>query len=380
MKLLVLTSSTGGGHDLRANALCAWTEKETDLGIETDIFRPLEGSTALNRFGVRLYNDIQRNLPVAHHVYWSFLEVAGLHRKPGMLGGTQPFIEKLESYRPDWVISVHAHLNHGYMALARQVLGPDKVKVGTYCGEMWGGYGFSRHWVNPTADLFIGATEACCTAARHIGMPEARNMLGGFMLRPASYTPSPSPKERAEYLRKQFGFDPERFTLLLATGAVGANNHLRLFEALDASGLDLQVIALCGKRPETLQRVAAWKPRSAHLSVQAIPYCEDMPKLLGSVSAIVARGGTGTTSEAILAGCPIIINALGAPMPQEMITLKYLRSQGITEQINRTCQLPEIIRPWLENPSAQEAARQRMRAALPPGSPRAILERLCGEG
>lgn len=376
MKLLVLTSSTGGGHDLRANAFRAWAEQESDLEIEVELFRPLESSTALNRFGVTLYNEIQRRLPAAHHAYWSFLEVAGLHRRAWQLSGTQAFVEKLEQYRPDWIISVHAHLNHGYMAMARKVLGPDNVKVGTYCGEMWGGYGFSRHWVNVHSDLFIGATQQCCDAARKIGMPEAKNYLGGLMMRPQSYLTPRKNEQKAYFLRERFGLDPERFTLLLATGAVGANNHLKLLEALDASGLDLQIIALCGKRPEVLHRLSTWKPQKGRLCVYPIPYTDSMPQLLASVSALVARGGTGTTGEAILAGCPLIVNAIGSAMPQEMITLKYLRSQGIQEQIKRPSDLPALLKPWIKESGLHQAARERMEAAKPPGKPRAILEKL----
>lgn len=373
MKLLILTSSTGGGHDLRANAIAAWAKERADLGIVTEIFRPLEASGAVNDFGVKLYNQIQRKMPAAHHAYWSFLEVAGLHRRPWQLSGVTPFVEKLESYRPDCIISVHAHLNHGYMALARRVL--KDVKVGTYCGELDDGYGFSRHWVNPSADIFVGASEYCCGAARRIGMDDKKNMQGGFMLRPTSYRKY-TEEEKADYLQEQLGFDTERFTLLLATGAVGANNHQKLLDALDAARLNIQVIALCGKRSTALDTLTSWKPTLSNLSFKALPYIEDMPRMLSSVSALVARGGTGTTSEAILAGCPLIANGIGGVMPQEMITLKYLQRFGIHEKISKPADLPRLIQTWVENPTALREAKDRMKPARPPGEPAAILERI----
>lgn len=377
VKVLVLTSSTGGGHDLRANSIAAWAQQERDLGIEVEIYRPLENSGALNRFGVELYNTIQRTLPAAHHPYWSFLELAGMHRKASRIGGIKAFAEKLCDFRPDWVISVHAHLNHGYMDVARSVLGSCNVKVGTYCGELEGGYGFSRHWVNPNADLFIGASEQCCAAARKLGMPEDANMLGGFMLRPASYMPV-GPEEKRIFKNEELNLNADTFTLLMATGAVGANNHMQLLKALDRAGLNLQVVALCGKSSELKRQIAHYRPKTPELKIVALPYVENMPLLLGSVDAVVARPGTGTTSESILAGCAIIPNALGLAMPQERITLKYLRHFKVDRVLHRPSYLPTIVSAWIENPRLLEDYRRCVLSARPPGTPRAILERIVG--
>lgn len=372
-KLLLLTSSTGGGHDLRANAFIAWAQRHEDGGPhEARLFRPLEASTALNRFGVHLYNTIQRRLPAAHHLYWSFLEVAGLHRHPWKISGAAPYIRELQTYQPDWVISVHAHLNHAYLALARQTLGHDKVRVGTYCGELSGGYGFSRHWVNPQADIFLAATDSCREAALRHGMAPDKAHQVGFMLRPASYESS---ADRASTLQT-LGLAHDRFTLLLATGAVGANNHLPLLQALDAARKPIQVIALCGRDTALLDTLTRWTPQTPGLSLKAIPYSDQMPQLLASVDALAARGGTGTTSEAILAGCPLIVNALGGIMPQEIITRKYLARHGIDLRLKRPAQLPALLQPWLDQPNTLQAARTRMKQALPPGHPTDTLARL----
>ena len=43
---------------------------------EIQIHKCLENTHGLYRFGVGLYNRIQRYLPWAHHVYFNFLEVA----------------------------------------------------------------------------------------------------------------------------------------------------------------------------------------------------------------------------------------------------------------------------------------------------------------
>ena len=57
MKLLILSASTGGGHDMRAFALKHWWK---ELGLVAEVYHPLESASALYRFGTELYNFIQK--------------------------------------------------------------------------------------------------------------------------------------------------------------------------------------------------------------------------------------------------------------------------------------------------------------------------------
>ena len=375
MRLLVLTSSTGGGHDARARAFSEWAHRHPELRVEIETFAPLEASGPHYRIGLHLYRLVQVHWPRAHHLYFAFLEHAALHSRRWKLLGVRPYVDKLQDYRPDWVLSVHPHLNRGFLDLAREVLGRGRVRTGTYCTELDGGYGFSRHWVNPASDAWIGATEAACAHARTLGMPAERTLLGGFMLRPDFYRPPAGGEDREAFLGEAFGLDPDRPTLLLATGAAGANNHLAFLDALDRAGLTLQVLALCAHRAPLLKRLQSWRPQRSAVSLSALPYTREMPRLLGAVDALVSRGGSCTTSEAIRSGCPLIVNTLGGAMPQEQVTLRYLQRFGIGRRVRRASDLPVAVGRAFE---AGEAERERMRMAqaLPPGEPQQVLEYL----
>ncbi len=225
MRILVLTAATGGGHDMRANAFLRWADRLTDWDVR--IYRPLESGHRFYRFGVEAYNWIQRSAPRLHHGYFGFLEFAGLHRNPKRILGAQRYESLIEAFQPDAIISTHAHLNHGFFDLARQKLGRSNVRCVTYCGELGGGYGFSRHWVNPNADLFIGAAEETVDAAIAMGMPESKVRSSGFMLFPEFYDDN-EPDRVRRFIQEQLEMDADDFILLLATGAAGANNHLEL--------------------------------------------------------------------------------------------------------------------------------------------------------
>lgn len=374
MRVLLLTSSTGGGHDMRASAFEAWAKTPdcARFGIETARLQVLESAHGLYRFGVSLYNLIQRRAPWLHHLYFSYLEEAAMHARADALLGRERFVQTLEQERPDVVLSTHAHLNHAYFELARRILGRRNVRCVTYCGELFGGYGFSRHWVNPAADLFIGAMPETCDAAARLGMPEKANRVGGFLLKPPFYAPLVDTSERMDFFRETLKLEPGRFTLILATGANGANNHLACLDAMHARGLPLQVVAMCGRDEQARKLVQGWAQEHPELPVSALAYTTDMHRIMDCADAIFARPGTGTTSEAILRGCPIIFNGMGAVMPQEGITVKFARKHGFAAVVSRAASLPDKV-AFLMEPVRLQGVRAAMRRIRPSGTP----ERLC---
>ena len=98
-----------------------------------------------------------------------------------------------------------------------------------------------------------------------------------------------------------------------------------------------------------------------------------MHLLMQASSVIVARPGTGTTSEAIISGCPIIFNNLGGFMPQEWITLRYAHRHGFDTRAYRPADLPGILRRWHEAPETYAAIRQNLLDSRPAGMPRDVL-------
>ena len=359
---------------MRARALQAWASRLTDWQVT--ILQTLETTHALYSFGVGLYNAIQRVLPVAHHVYFQFLERANLHRDAKSMLGTDHFRHQVAQIAPNLVVSTHAHLNHGFFDLVRAELGRDRVRCATYCGELWGGYGFSRHWVNADADAFIGAVQSCRQAALDHGMPDARAHVGGFMLRPEFYAELGGANSRHSVLGEDLDLDPEAFTVLLATGAVGANNHLPLLHCLESRRRRVQAVVLCGDRRTDLDAVSSWGRKAKHVMVRALPRRDDMPRLISAVDLLVARPGTGTTSEAILCGTPVVFNGIGGVMPQEYITVKFARQHGFGAVVYWPHQLARVLDQLQGSPARMDALRVNLAAARPAQQPNDIFDQL----
>jgi len=294
--------------------------------------------------------------------------------------GAHKFRAVLEETRPEVLISVHDSLNHGFFEYARTVLGHDRVRCVTYCGELSGGYGFSRHWVNTSADLFVGAVPETCEAAVRWGMAPEKTHVGGFMLRRFFYDSLAGEAARAAFVGEQLQLDPTEFILLLSASSRGAHNHVRFLEALKRHRVDVQVVLLCGKSPVSEREVADWAKANPRARVRLLPHNTNVSQLMRSVSAIVARPGTGTTSEAIISGCPLLLNCLGGVMPQERITVKFCRKHSVAQLVRSPDQLAHVVAEWKKRPELPAAIRQAMKMACPTSRPHQILQRIAALG
>jgi processive 1,2-diacylglycerol beta-glucosyltransferase len=346
-RVLILTSSTGGGHDSRAYSLKTWLE-EAGCG-EVRVEHLLENSSWLPRFGVWVYNTIQKCAPGLHNIYWHIAEVFARFQGQKLSFGRKYYLALLERYRPHLVISMHDCLNRGYFQEAKAFLG-NSVRTCTYCGEWTGGSGYSLNWMEPTADLFISRTEDARNFAVASGMFPERCEVFCNLLPPHALTQGMTQERRASF-RRELGLRPEALTVLMAAGAAGANNHVRLLDQLlPIPGV--QAIAFCGKSAKAKARIEDWQRQHPDFPLFVEGYSRRVHELLQASDCVVSRGGANTTAEALYQGCPILFNRLGGVMPQERLTIGYFINHGAARQFSTAHDFAAIIRYFLAEPEA----------------------------
>lgn len=377
---LLLTSSTGTGHNMRAASISTWAQSTFGADrIQLETTHVLEQTHRVYAFGVGLYNFIQRHAPILHHLYFNYLEIAGHHRHPQRILGADRYKAQIQALRPDRIISVHAHTNHGYFALAREAArdgGFAPPACATYCGELMGGYGFSRHWVNAAADGFIGATEEVCAAAHAAGLPTDRSFNGGFLLRAPFYADAATREAAAAAFAQHHHLRRDLFTVVFSTGLAGANNHAKILRALAAADPEpLQAVFLCGHRDDTRAHIEQLSRQHPRLTIRALPSLDpaEMVSVQTLADVLVARPGTGTTSEAITLGVPLIHNGIGGIMPQELITVQYCKNHHASLVARSPREIAAIIGRLHQNPAEVAALRQHLTSARPQGTPPDIM-------
>lgn len=358
LRILVLTSSTGGGHDARAEAFAEWCFQLYRHDVDVRIEQMLEKSSVVNRTGVSLYNRIQRSAPWIHKLFYALVELLSYLNRRRVTFGAGYYLEVLRDYKPHLVFSVHDCLNRGYFQLARETLGPAKVRCATYCGEFSGGWGYSRNWIEPTVDLYISRTPTARDFAVKSGIPADRARVRGYLMLPRSYIEILDAPRRRDYRVKSLGLDPDKFTVFLATGGNGANNHFDLLPALLKHADRVQAIIICGKNKETYNALVHWRAIHPEFACSIEGYSEVVHLLMQASDAIVTRGGTTTCAKALHFRCPIIFNAFGGIMPQEELTWKFFRNGAASEKVENAADFARIIDVWMRDPNAYRTVRE----------------------
>ncbi len=372
VRLLILTSATGGGHDARARACREWTERLYGCGVETRVEQILENSSGLLRFGVNFYNAVQRRAPCFHHAYWWLVEGFGWLQGRRLLWGRAYYRRLLEDFRPHIILSLHDSTNRGYFEEAKAVLGRDAVKCATYCGEFSGGYGYSRLWISPAADVFYSRNEEAEEYALRFGLNPGKCRVFCNLLPPKFFEEALTEEERGSFLR-ELGLVPEKFTLLLAAGGLGANHHLSYLEALAAEADRAQAVAVCGKNRRVFRQLQEWEKSHPGFGLHIEGYSRRMHRLLQAADAVAARGGANTAAEALFRQCPMIFDGRGGVMPQERLTIRYFVKRKAAAFIRSPAGLRATVRRWADNPEELKHIKKRLRKLRSQDSPEIFI-------
>jgi processive 1,2-diacylglycerol beta-glucosyltransferase len=378
LRILVLTSSTGGGHDARAEAFAEWCFQLYRHDIDVRIEQMLEKSSAVNRAGVNFYNRIQRRAPWVHKAFYAVVEFLSLLNARSVTFGRGYYVRVLREFQPHLILSVHDCLNRGYFQLAREVLGADRVRCATYCGEFSGGWGYSRNWVEPTVDLYLSRTATASDYAVKLGLPRARSRVRGSLMQPRAHLEVLGPAERRAFRAKRLGLDPERFTVFLATGGNGANNHFELLPALLRHADKVQAIAICGRNTETYNDLLHWRANHPDFNFYVEGFSEIVHLLMQASDAIVTRGGTTTCAKALHFRCPIVFNAFGGIMPQEQLTWKFFRNGAGSPKVENAAEFAALIDGWMADPAAYAQAREKFLRLRYEEDPTIVIDELVG--
>ncbi len=378
IRILVLTSSTGGGHDARAEAFADWCFMLYRHDVDVRIEQMLEKSSFINRAGVNFYNKIQASAPWVHKAFYAIVELQSILNKDSVSLGKRYYVNVLKEYRPHLVLSVHDCLNRGYFQLARRVLGPDNVVCATYCGEFSGGWGYSRNWIEPSADMYFSRTATAQDYAIKKGIPPEKARVRGYLMNPRAHFEVIAPHDRGAFREENLGLRPDLFTVFLATGGNGANNHFELLPTLVKWADHCQVIVICGRNKQAFNELVHWRASHPEFNCYIDGYSEIVHVLMQVSDVIVTRGGTTTCAKALHFKCPIIFNASGGIMPQEELTWKYLRNGAASDKIESAEDFDRIISAWFSDPNAYIRMRDNFLRLRYEEDPTILIDELVG--
>ncbi len=168
-------------------------------------------------------------------------------------------------------------------------------------------------WIEKGQDQYFicGSAKAEQQALGMGHAPDKVFRVSGMVLNPRFYEPIhlDVPAERAK-----LGLKPDLPTGLLLFGGYGSAVMERIAIKLDKSGIDIQLIFICGKNEKLRERIRALNLRMPHF-VEG--FTSKIPHYMKLADFFIGKPGPGSISEAIHMGLPVFVTRNALTLPQE---------------------------------------------------------------
>ncbi|MBI4491395.1 MAG: glycosyltransferase [Chloroflexi bacterium] len=297
--VLIAMNDAGGGHrrlsEALAHAFERLTEGTAQVSIE-DVFA-LDRRSWPYRLG-RLYGPTIRHLPGLYGLVYHAAN--GPRRARRLLRDAQapllPAVRRLvRELQPSAVVTTHPLVQ----ALVLDALEAERLRapVLAQVSEL---VSVHASWVEPRITAYAVATEEARLAVLRHGAPAARVRVLGLPIGPTFAQAGPSAAET----RRALGLDPDRFTLLALGGGEGAGKLQMAVEALVESGLELQLVVVCGRNVGLERRLQALV---APFPMRVFGYVDTVAELMAACDVVLTKGGPQTIAEAFARGRPVLV-------------------------------------------------------------------------
>jgi UDP-N-acetylglucosamine:LPS N-acetylglucosamine transferase len=358
-KVHVVFHDGGGGHRNAAVALqTVISQQQRDWQIELiqfqdltdrlDVLRKLTGIRIQQQYNILLQNGW--TLGSAQLLRALQMTIRLFHR---------PLVNLLEKFwreKPaDLLISVIPHFNRQICESWTKVYpGRPFVTIITDLADFP-----PRFWIEPIKEQYvIAGTEKAAEQARSMGHDDAHIFLtSGMILRPDFYK-----QDNLDplALRREMGLREDLPTAIVLFGGHGSKVMYDITEKLDAAGLPLQLILICGRNEELAGKMRArqWK-----LPVHVIGFTKEVHRLMRAADFLIGKPGPGSIAEAMVRKLPVLIECNAWTLPQERYNAEWVKEKGVgivlksfedvTEGVKRLLD-PAVLAAFRKNVAAQK--------------------------
>jgi UDP-N-acetylglucosamine:LPS N-acetylglucosamine transferase len=356
-KVHVVFHDGGGGHRNAALALqTVISQQQRDWQVELiqfqdltdrlDVLRRLTGIRIQQQYNILLQNGWTLGSTYLLRVLQATIRL--FHRPMVNL------LEKVWREKPaDLLISVIPHFNRQICESWTKVYpGRPFVTIITDLADFP-----PRFWIEPVKDQYvIAGTEKAADQARAMGHDDAHVFLtSGMILRPDFYVDDNSDPVA---LRREMGLREGLPTAIVLFGGHGSKVMYDITERLNAAGLPLQLILICGRNDELAAklRVHQWK-----MPIHVVGFTKEVHRLMRAADFLIGKPGPGSIAEAMVRKLPVLIECNAWTLPQERYNAEWVTEKGVGIVLNSFENVVEGVKRMLD-PEALAAFRSNVAA------------------
>jgi processive 1,2-diacylglycerol beta-glucosyltransferase len=367
-RVLIISTSAGTGHVRAGEALTKVFEEHPMVGevVHSDA---LDFTNKVFRdFYSKLYARLVQTAP--EFLGWWYKQSDEPWKTDGMRLmldrlNTGPLVKFIRQFNPHITVCTH-FMPAGIIShlIAKSLLDAHLSIVVTDLD-------FHAMWLSRVFHRYFVAIEETKVHLEELGLPKERITVSGIPIDPEFATPIDRVATRFEY-----GLHPTRPTMLLSAGALGAGPAEFVVERLKNLRSKAQTIVVCGRSPETRDRVLQLVgPNNVNFKV--FGYTAHMPDLMKVSDLFIGKPGGLTTAESLACGLPMVIVS---PIPgQEERNSDHLLEEGVAVKCNEMTTIPYKIDSLLDDPIRVEEMRRKAFALSRPDAARTIVRTLVAD-
>jgi processive 1,2-diacylglycerol beta-glucosyltransferase len=367
-RVLIMSTSAGTGHVRAGEALTKVFEEHPGVSevIHSDALRFT--NKLFRDFYSKLYTRLVKDAP--DFLGWWYKQSDEPWKTDGMRLmldrlNTGPLVKFIRHFNPHITVCTH-FMPAGIIShlIAKNLLDAHLSIVVTDLD-------FHAMWLSRVFHRYFVAIEETKVHLEELGLPKERITVSGIPIDPEYITPIDRVATRIHY-----GLHPTRPTLLLSAGAFGVGPAEFIVERLKNLRSKAQTIVVCGRNPETRDRVIEMVGENNE-NFKVFGYTGRMPDLMKISDLFIGKPGGLTTAEALACGLPMVIVS---PIPgQEERNSDHLLEDGVAVKCNELTTIPYKIDSLLDDPLRVEQMRRKAFAMSRPEAARTIVDTLVAD-
>jgi processive 1,2-diacylglycerol beta-glucosyltransferase len=372
-RVLLLSASAGAGHVRAAQALeRAFVEigEETGERCEVHHFDILNYTNKVFRhLYSKAYIDLVNKMPEVPGWFYDKLDKPWKNERRRLALdklNTRPLVKLLRQHQPDLIVCTHF--------LPAEIVSWLKAKERLSSRQVIIVTDFDVHamWLVHHYEHYFVAIEEARVYLEALGIPPEKITVSGIPIDPVF-----AQVKDKQAMRAKHGLAADRTTILLSAGGFGVGSVDALIAALMPLKHRAQVVAICGRNEELLNRLVRQASRlkeDATVLVKPFGFTNEMDELMTASDIVLGKPGGLTTSEALAKG---LVFAIVNPIPgQEERNSDHLLEAGAGIRCNNLPTLAYKLDRLLADPDRFSGMQTSARRMGRPNSAKEIVQQL----
>ena len=380
-KVLIMSASTGGGHNRAARAIKEELTNKSINGITIDCeiidsLKIVNGT--MDKLISQGYEKSAKYTPKAWGGVYKLTESTLISRNEFKDNPLTSLVSRklkklVELKKPDLIIGTHAFPMIALSTLKKHSMLYSNNELNTFTESLHNYYkdlnipplitvltDYTTHsaYIQNEIDYYIAGHEYVKELLIEDGIDEEKIKPYGIPVEKSFL----SHRDRNTVL-SELNLDPDKFTVLLMGGSFGAGSIKDTLEELISIDRDFQVIVVTGRNKslkEKLEKSLISSEDTIDKNISVLGFTDKMNDLLASVDILVSKPGGLTTTESLLKEVPMIIPYF---IPgQEEENLDFLSNCGASLRTSKKFTLSVILKVLIDNPNRIDMIKENIKS------------------